>query len=166
MISGPLHIRPLLPKDNRHLARVIREVLHEYNLPRQGSALSDPSLDEVYATYQHPRSVYWVVEDGIQIFGGGGIAPLRGGGSGTCELQKMYFKKALRGRGMGERLLRQALSTALIYGYDHCYLETIPAMEAALNLYRRFGFKELDRPRGNTGHPACTVWMTKNLKDL
>ncbi len=166
MISGQLRIRPVLPKDNRHLARMIREVLREFTVPQKGTTLSDPSLDSMYETYQNPRSVYWVVEDGIQIFGGGGIAPLRGGGSETCELQKMYFKKGLRGRGIGERLLRKALSTALIFGYDHCYLETIPAMEAAQNLYRRFGFKDLDRPRGNTGHPACTVWMTKKLKDL
>lgn len=164
MNPSDLLIRPLRPGDNPHIASLIREVLLELGVPKQGTAFEDASLDRMYETYQEPRSVYWVVTDASRIWGGGGIAPLPGAGDRVCELQKMYFKSELRGKGLGDRLLKMALQRAADLGFDRCYLETMPYMEAAQHLYRRHGFLYLEGPRGQTGHTSCTVWMEKNLK--
>ncbi|MDX1333506.1 MAG: GNAT family N-acetyltransferase, partial [Robiginitalea sp.] len=80
-----------------------------------------------------------------------------------CELQKMYFSRELRGQGWGDRLIRRALDRAQSLGYQKIYLETMPYMKAAQNLYNRHGFQYLDAPRGHTGHVACTVWMEKEI---
>jgi len=48
-------------------------------------------------------------------------------------------------------------------GFMGCYLETMPYMEAAQQLYLKNGFKYLEEPLGDTGHIACTVRMLKEF---
>jgi putative acetyltransferase len=69
----------------------------------------------------------------------------------------------IRGLGLGGRLLRIALSHAERFGFRLCYLETLADMKAAQELYSRYGFRQLNAPRGHTGHTVCTVWMEKTL---
>ena len=76
----------------------------------------------------------------------------------------MYFKKEVRGKGWGERILALALEKAGAFGFEECYLETMPYMASAQALYRRFGFRYLEAPMGATGHTVCTVWMSKPLQ--
>ena len=63
------------------------------------------NLDELYQVYSQPGHAYWVVEitRGEVIKGGGGIAPLAGSESDICELQKMYFLPAIRGKGLAKK---------------------------------------------------------------
>ena len=166
MNQGDLRIRPILPRDNPQVASVIRDVFRELDIPSVGTAIADPSLESMYSFYQHPRSIYWVVADDSRVWGGGGLAPLEGEGGNTCELQKMYFKGEIRGQGWGDRLLRMALDKAVSYGFSKCYLETMPYMKAAQNLYKGYGFQYLDAPKGRTGHTACSIWMEKELGSL
>lgn len=163
MITPQVNIRPVMPGDGPGMAEIIRQVLIEFSVPKKGSAFSDPSMEAFYSYYQRPRAAYWVLSDGERLWGGGGLAPLENGDSGVCELQKMYFRKEIRGQGWGERILRLALEKASAFKYQYCYLETMPYMEAAQALYRRKGFSYLDAPMGNTGHTVCSVWMSKPL---
>lgn len=163
MNSNTFHIRLIHQEDNPKIGSIIREVLPGTGAPLEGTAYEDPALDAMYETYNLPRSRYWVVAGEGTIWGGGGIARLDGGNADTCELQKMYFLEVLRGRGFGQELLSMALASAKDLGYKQCYLETMPFMEAALSLYKRNGFKFLDKPMGCTGHSACQVWMIKDL---
>ena len=55
------------------------------------------------------------------------------------------------------------LEKAKEFGFESCYLETMPYMMAAQKLYKRNGFTSLDKPVGNTGHYACNVWMLKKI---
>jgi len=152
-----------LPGDGPEIASIIREVLIEFGVPRKGSAFADPAMDALYAYYQVPRSFYWVLTDGARLWGGGGIAPLEQGDPRVCELQKMYFKKEIRGQGWGEHILNLALGKAGDFGFQECYLETMPYMKAAQALYQRLGFRYLEAPMGNTGHTVCSVWMSKPM---
>lgn len=163
MNPAALKIRRIRPGDNEELAALIREVLPDFQVPCEGTALGDPELDRMFETYDRPGAAYWVITDGDQIWGGGGIAPLAGGEPGFCELQKMYFRESMRGKGFGRTLLNKALARARSMGYTDCYLETMPHMEAAQSLYRSYGFEYLDKPLGSTGHEACQVWMRKTF---
>lgn len=87
--------------------------------------------------------------------GCGGFAPLKGGEATTCELQKMYFRPALRGHGLGRRFLAFLLGQMREAGYRRVYLETVAAMRAARHLYEDFGFRPLEGPLGATGHHSC-----------
>ena len=163
MITPQVFVRTVLPEDGPEMANIIRQVLVEFNVPKKGSAFSDPSMEAFYNYYQAPRSVSWVLTAGTALWGGGGLAPLENGDSGVCELQKMYFRKEVRGQGWGARILLRALEQARAFQYRQCYLETMPYMQAAQALYQRNGFSYLDAPMGNTGHTVCTVWMSKPL---
>ena len=99
MATDQWESRLVRQSDNHILARVLREVLIEMNVPKQGTAFADPELDAFYNAYSVEKANYWVVCLGNHIKGGAGIAPLHDGPSGYCELQKMYFLPDARGKG-------------------------------------------------------------------
>ncbi len=156
-------IRMVVEDDNPALAAIIRGGLMEFGADRPGFAFTDPEVDSIFETYQAPRSAYFVALRNGRLLGGGGIAPLRGGSSHTCELQKMYLLPEARGHGLGAALLKHCLDAAMAHGFQQCYLETLDRMHAARNLYRRFGFSALSEPAGATGHNKCNTWMMKDL---
>jgi putative acetyltransferase len=158
-----IHIREIQPQDNPQVARIVREVLTEYNAPKTGTAYADPQLDQLFEVYNVARSVYFVVLNDGKVIGGAGIAPLQNGDPKVCELQKMYFLPEARGRGFGKLMMEKCLLAATEFGFEYCYLETLPSMKEALSLYRKSGFTALDAPMGGTGHTSCPVWMGKQL---
>lgn len=156
-------IREIQKADNPEVARVIRSVLEEFNVPKVGTAYADPQLDCMFETYNEPRSTYFVIEQEGKIIGSAGIAPLANGAPEVCELQKMYFLPQTRGLGLGAKMMEICLNKAKAFGFKQCYLETMPYMEAAQKLYLKSGFAYLDAPMGCTGHSSCPVWMIKEL---
>ena len=156
-------IRPINESDNKHISVVLREVLIEMDIPRIGSAYEDPEINNMYESYQSNRSIYFVVEENNKILGGAGINQLKNGDVNICELQKMYFHKSIRGRGIGDKMIELCLNFAVESNYKKCYIETMPNMVDAQKLYIKKGFKYINNPLGNTGHTACPIWMLKNL---
>ena len=157
-------IRPINQSDNKPLSVILREVLIEMQIPKKGSAYEDPELDDMFKAFQLPRSKYFVVEEDKEILGGAGISPLKDGDTNICELQKMYFHKTIRGRGIGQKLIEICLNFAVESGYQKCYIETMPNMINAQKLYLKKGFQYINAPLGNTGHSACPVWMIKKIR--
>lgn len=156
-------IRPVEKKDNMQLFSLIRCVLEDFNIPKTGTAYADAALDCMFETYQKERAVYFVVVEEKRVIGGGGIAQLDNYEGNVCELQKMYFLPEARGRGIGAALLKLCLSNARAFGYEKCYLETMPNMIVAQKLYEQEGFGYIDGPMGDTGHYSCPVHMIKEL---
>jgi putative acetyltransferase len=156
-------LRPIAPSDDPAVAAIIRAVMPEFGACGRGFAIEDPEVDRMSATYAAPRSAYWVIEGAGAVLGGGGIAPLKGGDEGTCELQKMYFLPAARGRGLGRRLLETCLARARELGFRRCYLETLTGMEAAQRLYLAAGFRKIPGPLGSTGHFSCDTFYLRDL---
>ena len=156
-------IREINAKDNEQMAIVIREVLIEMGAPKVGTAYEDSATDKMFENFIKPTSFYYVIEHQNKVVGGAGIARLDNFDSKTCELQKMYFLPITRGKGLGSELINICLERAKKIGYTHCYLETMPYMNAAKALYNKNGFINLDKPIGNTGHYSCNIWMRKKL---
>lgn len=156
-------IREITPKDNAQVAQVVRKVLEDLGVPKVGTAYADKALDDMHAAYDVPKSTYFVVEYDGGIIGCAGIAPLENYEGNVCELQKMYFLEEARGKGLGVQMITTCLERARTYGFEACYLETMPYMESAQKLYQRSGFEYIDAPMGNTGHYSCPVWMLKKL---
>lgn len=156
-------VRPIQQKDNPQIAEVIRDVLIEFGVPKVGTAYADKSLDCMFETYSYESMAYFVVEENGAIIGGAGISPLDNFEGNVCELQKMYFSPEARGRGIGSELMETCLNKAREFGFEQCYLETMPYMDEARRLYYKNGFVNLDKPMGDTGHYSCNVWMIKNL---
>lgn len=67
----------------------------------------------------------------------------------TCEVKRLYVRKAFQGRGCGRFLTEQAIEWARQAGYDRMLLDTLPVMSAAQHLYERLGFREVAPYRFN-----------------
>jgi putative acetyltransferase len=156
-------LREIKKEDNPQIAAVIREVFVTEDYPKTGTAFEDVQLDFMFETYQNPKSIYFVVEEMGKIIGGAGINQLDNSTENICELQKMYFLQEARGRGIGMQMIQKCLAKAKEFGFDKCYLETLPVMLNAQKLYAKVGFEYLSEPLGGTGHTSCPVWMIKNL---
>jgi putative acetyltransferase len=156
-------IRTIKKEDNQAVAKLIRAVFDEMEIPKVGTAYEDPYLDLMFEEYNKPKSVYYVVENEGEIVGCAGIAPLENADPAICELQKMYFLPQTRGLGIGSKMMDKCLELARNFGFEKCYIETMPFMHAAQKLYKKSGFEYLDGPMGCTGHSSCPIWMLKKL---
>ena len=163
MIASDFIIREIQRKDNQKIAEVIRAVFDELGAPKVGTTYEDEALNDLHSAYHKPRAIFYVVEYQNEVVGGGGISQLDNFEGNTCELQKMYFLPIARGRGLGSQMISLCLEKAKEFGFEECYLETMPFMKAAQKLYRKNGFTNIEGPKGNTCHYSCDVWMTKKL---
>lgn len=156
-------IRPIEKRDNPIVKSIVVSVLAEYEASGEGYASADPELDNMFATYQTERSVFYVVVEGGSVKGCAGLAPLKGAEKEICELQKMYFLPELRGKGYASLLIDRCLEDAKKFGFTQCYLETLPNMVGAQALYKKVGFHYIHTRLGTTGHSKCEVLMARNL---
>lgn len=161
--AGAFSIRPIETRDDAAMASVIRTVMPEFGACGTGFAINDPEVDWMSRAYAEPRCAYFVVEREGAVQGGGGVAPLEGGDPGVCELRKMYFLPSLRGLGAGAALMARCLAAARRFGFEHCYLETLSGMDAAMRLYERTGFRRIQGPMGATGHGGCNTFYLLDL---
>lgn len=160
-------LRSIEPSDDAAIAAIIRAVMTEFGATGARFAITDPEVDAMAAAFARPGRAYFVLVDPAGLVqGGAGVAPLKDGDPGTCELQKMYLLPAGRGRGRGRRLAERCIEAARALGYRRCYLETLTGMDAAQRLYRKLGFEPLTAPLGCTGHSGCDQWFARDLGAL
>lgn len=162
-MSAEWNLRPIESRDDAAVAAIIRAVMPEFGASGPGFAIHDAEVGTMSAAYSRPRHRYFVVEHDGRLVGGAGIAPLAGGDPSVCELRKMYFLPEARGRGLGEKLLRQCLAFAKEAGYQLCYLETLTGMDRAQKLYEKLGFGRIPQAMGSTGHFGCNRFYTLDL---
>jgi putative acetyltransferase len=156
-------IRSIQKKDDPAVAKMIRDVLVEQGAPKTGTAYEDYATDNMFETYDKNRSDYFLLEENGELIGSAGISPLAGETQTVCELQKMYFLPEARGRGLGGEMMHYCLDFAKKQNFKAAYIETLQSMIAAQKLYKKTGFKQIDKRLGETGHYSCTVWLLKDL---
>jgi putative acetyltransferase len=156
-------IRNICQADNAALAKIVKNTLAEFGANHPGTVYYDPTTDALYELFQKERAVYNVAELDGEIVGGGGIYPTDGLPDDTCELVKMYLLPQARGVGLGKLLIEKCIDQAKAKGFKKIYLETMPELKQALNVYAKFGFEYLKGPMGNSGHTGCSLWMLKEI---
>ncbi|MDX1277757.1 GNAT family N-acetyltransferase [Oceanihabitans sediminis] len=162
-MTNNIIIREIQQKDNAQIEAAIRACFHEFGIPLVGTAYEDIETTQMFESYQDEKEVYFVIELDEKVCGGGGVKPLKDFDADVCEIQKMYFSPALRGKGLGKLLFKKCIETAKDLGFKQIYLESAPQLKAAIHIYETFGFNHLDAPLGDTGHSSCGVWMLKKL---
>lgn len=60
-----------------------------------------------------------------------------------CELKRLYVRPAFRGQGLASALVARLLDEARQIGYRAILLDTLPALESAVRMYRGLGFYEI-----------------------
>ena len=76
------------------------------------------------------------------------------------ELVKLGVSSEARGLGIGRLLVEHIIAEARKLGLDALYLESSQKLEAALNLYRKLGFEDLNEANRT---PQCDVQMVLTL---
>ncbi len=101
-------------------------------------------------------SGFWVAEtsDGELI----GMIGVRHAGDSTAQIRRLRVDTQWRGRGVGSELVKQALGFCSDRGYVKIILRAQVDQEAAIALFRRFGF-QLSRTRLVDGVERLEFYM-------
>jgi DNA-binding MarR family transcriptional regulator/GNAT superfamily N-acetyltransferase len=89
-----------------------------------------------------------------------GCGALRFHGDGPVELKRMWVSPAVRGLGVGRRLLEQLERRTVAHGGRVIHLETSAALPEAVAMYRSSGYREVD---AFNGEPYADHWFEKDL---
>ncbi|MBE7515074.1 MAG: GNAT family N-acetyltransferase [Chloracidobacterium sp.] len=91
-----------------------------------------------------------------------GCIAMRKIGDGVCEMKRLYVRENARGTGLGRMLVEKIIAEARLAGYKRMLLDTFPQkMEAAVALYRSYGFEETE-PYYKNPYPNV-LFMAKKL---
>lgn len=107
----------------------------------------DQELRGLPGGYQPPHGALLVADVAGEILGCIALRPLEPPAVG--EIKRLYVRPAGRGQGLGLALARAVLEYARAAGYQRVRLDTLPSMSAALGLYQRLGFHEIEPYRHN-----------------
>lgn len=92
------------------------------------------------AAYDWPlggRERLWIVEKAGQM--AGTIAIVRGADA-AAQLRWLLLRAELRGKGLGQAMVEEAVSFSRLAGYSSIFLWTIGSLTSATSVYRRVGF--------------------------
>ncbi len=98
-----------------------------------------------------------VVEPAGDVVGTAGIRLLE---PAVGELKRMWIRPDSRGLGLGRRLMDCCLEEARALGCRILKLDSERRLEAAVHLYRSYGFKEIPDYNGN---PRAEIWMQADI---
>jgi ribosomal protein S18 acetylase RimI-like enzyme len=83
----------------------------------------------------------------------------------TCEMKRMFVRPDARRRGVGRALVTALMARAVDMGYTRMRLDTPADNGPALNMYRAFGFSEIESyldPNHGHVHDNWT-WLAADL---
>ena len=130
-------IRPATNGDAEAIRALVFGILREFGFSPDPTG-TDADLADLEASYQRGGAFDVLTDASGRIVGTVGLFPLA---VGVCELRKMYLAPERRGRGLGGRLLRHAVSRARELGFTRIELETATVLETARRMYESFGFR-------------------------
>ena len=81
----------------------------------------------------------------------------------TVELKALYLDKDYRGKGLGARLMTEAVEAARSLGYKSIVLDSMKQYKNAHKLYEAFGFKDTERYNDNA---MADVFMKLDLRGI
>jgi putative acetyltransferase len=117
-------------------------------------------LDTLQVQYAAPEGALFLVKKEGDALGCAGIRRWR---DDVAELKRMYLRPAARGLGAGQQLLDATFVVARELGFRAIRLDTLSDMTAALHLYRRNGFEDIEPYRPNPF--ADAVFLEKKLDE-
>ncbi|SCY74727.1 GNAT family N-acetyltransferase [Butyrivibrio sp. INlla14] len=154
--------REMTEADNAAVAALVRDNLKQFNLDIPGTVYFDEGLDHLSDYYGNAERRYFVIEgDDGEVIGGIGFAgfePMKD----TAELQKLYLTDAAKGSGLGYELIDFIEGRMREAGYRFSYLETHDNLQAAIHIYEKKGYKEIERPK-EVVHSTMNRFFLKEL---
>ena len=79
-----------------------------------------------------------------------------------CEMKRLYVREEFRGKKIGDILVKKIIEDAKKIGYSYMFLDTLPFLKNAINLYKKYNFYEIGSYNNN---PVQTsIYMKLDLK--
>lgn len=145
-------------KDSEKIIELVKKILPEFDLSFDPESSENDLLD-IENTYINNGGVFLIIENSnSEIIG---TAALLKVDEKTAKLKKMYVDKRYRNQGLGKSLLERILRKATELDFEEITLETVHTMQAAINLYQKYGFEKVNGC--NAASPRCDIIMSKNL---
>jgi len=94
-----------------------------------------------FAKSKSPRECIWIVEKEGRIIGSAAIVKFS---EKEAQLRWLLLHPEVRGRGLGRRLVEDALDFCRDVGYSSVFLWTVNTLPIAAQLYQSVGFKQTD----------------------
>jgi len=63
----------------------------------------------------------------------------------SCELKRLYVIPEYRKHNIGNILVKKIIDDAKEIGYKTIFLDTLPFLETAIYMYKKYGFTEIER---------------------
>lgn len=141
-------VKGYVPGSIGRIAELHGTYYHEYwNFTVSFEAKVAAELSEFLTRYDEKRDGFWTVSLKGRVEGSitiDGIHAKKGG----AHLRWFIISDVLRGRGIGNRLIKEALNFCRNKGYKRVYLWTFEGLNAAKHLYEKSGFKLVEEHRG------------------
>jgi GNAT superfamily N-acetyltransferase len=133
------------------IGRVV-ELYGEYYNSRWGfgadfEAWVAADLAEFLGRYDEKRDGFWIASLKGRIEGSITNDGVDAAGEGA-QLRWLIVSDALRGKGLGNRLIDRAVEFCRDKGYRRVYLWTLAGLDAAIHLYEKNGFKLVKQHKG------------------
>ena len=158
--------RLLSPAYDTAVAELVRSNLKSHQLDIAGTVYCDDNLyhlSEFYNAMPDKRIYYVLTDESDNVLGGVGLAEFAGI-EDCAELQKLYLNDSVKGRGLSYDLMNKVESVARDLGYKRMYLETHDNLKAAIHLYEKCGYKEIERPKAVV-HSTMNRFFLKELEN-
>lgn len=81
-------------------------------------------------------------------------------GEGMCEMKRLYARPSFHGLGLGGRLCDCLITEARYRGFSAMRLDTLQRLDAAVALYRKRGFVEIEQYCENPEDDVMYMEMT------
>jgi len=104
-------------------------------------------MAEFLSRFDDTRDGFWIVSLKNRIEGGIAIDGIKAMTDGA-HLRWFILSPEIRGRGLGNKLMEEAVSFCRKKNYKKVYLETFEGLHAARHLYEKFGFKLVHQAEG------------------
>ena len=157
-----IRYREMSETDNEAVATLVRNNLKQFGLDIPGTVYFDEGLDHLSDYYGEEGRGYYVIENEAgKVLGGIGFARF-GPMKDTAELQKLYLEDSAKGSGLGYELIEFIEDKMREVGYKKSYLETHDNMQAAIHIYEKCGYTEIERPK-EVVHSTMNRFFVKEL---
>lgn len=151
----------LVRRASRRDHQAVAEELRAY-LAHLGIEVDGEGLDHDIALWQTEYdgvagALLLVVSPDGEVVGTAGVRLIE---PGVGELKRMWIRPALQGLGLGRKLMDACLAEARGLECHRLRLDSQRRLQAAVHLYRAYGFSEIADYNGN---PRADIWMEARL---
>ena len=81
--------------------------------------------------------------------------------SQNSEMKRLYVRPQFRGKHIGDQLIEKIIADAKEIGYSYMLLDTLPFLESAIYLYKKYGFYEIESY--NDSPMSTSIYMKLEL---